>query len=452
MFTILYSFFTLVSLSLALRPLLTFFRDEKGFRKYPCQNWLSGITAKAYGWEVGRKHDVFHTKRLHDAHVKDAIIRVGPNWLSFGSSRAVKDIYGYNSLCNKGAIYAALQGGGKNVLTMVNRSEHSDRRRIIAVAYAPRKIEVWESKVVESVARVLKQMDKMCTGPMTPKHSIPKKEDFKFDGVQWSYLFAVEATVKLGLSKDLHFTEAGNDLFPVTDATRRVRSISFRQSFRGGVRATSTVVWDTEWFPFLKKATRALSAKYRENWQHGEDSGAILTTLTKERIQRFKDGEILDDLFQPMIQGKSGGTPDIDDQDRIAETDQMSMSSSPRDFDVRAPNIFTSQRRRRFCCHLSCLHSLLPCQKPRNSGQAARGARLRPLPYHRRRRSLVNGPKSPLPPSLRRRVHAPFSSSCHRSRSPYPSRRYQYRWSHDPRRHGGVYLGIYGASRSERVP
>lgn len=328
MFIILYYLITLASLYITLRPLITFFRNEKGFRKYPSQNWLSGVTALAYGWEVGRKHDVFHTRRLHDALMKNPVIRVGPNWLSFGNSRAAKDIYGYNSLCKKGTIYAALQGGGKNLVNMVDRSQHSHRRRMVAVAYAPKNVEVWEPHIADSAARVFKNMDKMCTAPLSPKESIPKTEDLKYDGVYWSYLFAVEAVVKIGLSKDLHFTEAGNDLFPIGCANGKFRNISFRGSFRGGVRATSTLVWDTNWFPFLKKATRALSAKYRENWQHGEDSAAIVTQLVKERTERYKDGEILDDLFQPMIEDKSGATPEIDDQDKIAETDQMSMSSN----------------------------------------------------------------------------------------------------------------------------
>lgn len=74
-----------------------------------------------HGWEVGRKHDVFHSRRLHDALMKDPITLVGLNWLSFGSSRAVEDIYGYHSSCSKGAIYTALQDRGKNLVNIVDR-------------------------------------------------------------------------------------------------------------------------------------------------------------------------------------------------------------------------------------------------------------------------------------------------------------------------------------------
>ena len=180
-------------------------------------------------------------------------------------------------------------------MNMVDRSKHSHRRRMVAVTYAPKNIEIWEPHIADSVARLLKQMDEMCTAPLSPKECFPKKEDLKFDSVHWSYLFAVEAVVKIGLSKDLHFTEAGNDVLPLNGANGTVRSISVRESLRGGLRATSTLIWETKWVSFLKKATRALSTNYRENWQHGEDSTAIVTQLVKERMERYEEGEILDD-------------------------------------------------------------------------------------------------------------------------------------------------------------
>ena len=299
----------------------TYLHDEKGFRKYPTQNWFSGITSLAYGWEVGRKHDLFHTKRLHNSLTKNSVIRVGPKWLSFASARAVKDIYGYNSPCTKGAIYASLQGGGKHLVNIVDRAEHSHRRRMVAVAYGPKNIDAWEPDIANSVARILKQMDTMCKTPLSPEQTLPMDEDLKFDVVRWSFLFSFETVVRVGLSKDLHFTEAGNDTISVND---KFKDVSFSESLHGGPRATSTLVWDTEWFPFLKKAMKALSSKYRENWKHGEDWKVFVTQLSKERMERYKDGEVLDDLFKPMLEAKNGSTPEIHDQDRIAEVDQMS--------------------------------------------------------------------------------------------------------------------------------
>ena len=56
-----------VPVLILLKLLFTYLRDEKGFRKYPNQNWASGLTPLAYGWECGRKHKDFHSKRLYEA-------------------------------------------------------------------------------------------------------------------------------------------------------------------------------------------------------------------------------------------------------------------------------------------------------------------------------------------------------------------------------------------------
>lgn len=321
---IIYSFLALALLRVALAPLVRYFRDEKGFRKYATQNWLSGILPIAYGWEVGRKHEKFHTQRLHEALMENPVIRVGPNWLSFGSSRAVKDIYGYQSKCLKAAIYDSLQGGGKHLVNIVDRSEHSNRRRMVAIAYAPKNIEAWEPDVAKIIHTLVEQMDRICTAPLNHASQKPRVEDLTFEGVHWSNLFTFEAVVKLGLSKDLGFMEAGNDIVEITDPDGTVRKVSAYTSLHGGSRATSTLVWDTENFPLLKKLSNTLSTKYRKNWQHGADWRAIVTKLTMERKDRYKKGEILDDLFQPMMEDKTGSEPDIHDQDRIAEVDQMS--------------------------------------------------------------------------------------------------------------------------------
>ena len=242
-------------------PIIVYLRNAKGFRKYPTQNWLSSISALAYCWELGRKHHIFHTKCLHEALIKKRVIRVGPNWLSFGSSRAVKDIYGYNSPCTKAGIYGILQGSGKHLVNIVDRSEHSQRRRTVATAYAPKNIHSWESAVADWVANLVAQMDSLCTTPPTPTDGGPRVEDLNFEGMQWSNLFSFEAVGKIGLSKDLHFIESGNDLYALKDSDAKVRKVSCYECFHGGTRATSMLIWDNKNFSLLKRVSKVLSTK-----------------------------------------------------------------------------------------------------------------------------------------------------------------------------------------------
>ena len=110
---------------------------------------------------MSRKHKLFHTKPLHDKSMKEPVIRVAPKWLSFERSRAVQDIYGYNSPCKKAPIYDVLQGGETHMNNITDKSAHTDRRRIVAATYAPRNTDKWIEYTEESALALVNQMDRM---------------------------------------------------------------------------------------------------------------------------------------------------------------------------------------------------------------------------------------------------------------------------------------------------
>ncbi len=57
MLGIISSFLVIYAAFIVVKPLLHYFRDENGLRKYPGEDF--------YYQEVGRKHELFHTKRIH---------------------------------------------------------------------------------------------------------------------------------------------------------------------------------------------------------------------------------------------------------------------------------------------------------------------------------------------------------------------------------------------------
>lgn len=239
----------LLSLSLLLVPLfflssllITYLQDEKGFRKYPNQNWASGLTYLAYGWECGRKHKDIHTKRLHKALQKHSVIRIGPNWLSFGRAQAAKDIYGHTSKCRKGGTYDLLSSGGANLNNISEKSFHSARRRMVASVYAPKHIEEWEPKVAASVAALMSQMDKRCTEPHPPGGAIIRPEELTFDAVHWIFLFSVESVSKLMLTKDVSFLRNGTDHIYFKDAAGNDRAVRSIYNIHATQRAAATVI------------------------------------------------------------------------------------------------------------------------------------------------------------------------------------------------------------------
>lgn len=68
-------------------PVLEYFRDAKGLRKYPNLNFLSGITDLGFIYEA---HKGFRSRALLDAHQKSPVVRIGPNSLSYSSISAIK--------------------------------------------------------------------------------------------------------------------------------------------------------------------------------------------------------------------------------------------------------------------------------------------------------------------------------------------------------------------------
>ncbi|KAI1823683.1 benzoate 4-monooxygenase cytochrome P450 [Xylaria intraflava] len=287
--------------------------DEKGFRKYPTQNWASGLTALAYGWECGREHKDFHSKRLHKALQKDPVMRIAPNWLAFGRSQAAKDIYGYTSRCCKAASYDTLAQGGANLNNISDKDFHAARRRMVASSYAPKRIEDWEPKIAESVADLMAQMDKRCTGH--PGLDL-------FDAVHWMFLYSVESVIKVMLSKDVFFIRNGTDHVYFKDADGKNQAVRLIDGVHSGQRAGVTLIWDAKGFPLWQRLTGLVSRMYADNWQRAGRAHAAMEALTKERIERYKSGEELNDLFQPMLEDRNGEEPAITTGDRIAEVEQ----------------------------------------------------------------------------------------------------------------------------------
>jgi hypothetical protein len=68
-------------------PVVEYFRDRKGLRKYPNLNPFSGFTDLSFIWEAQRG---FRSQRLLEAHQKSPVVRIGPNSLSYGDPRAIK--------------------------------------------------------------------------------------------------------------------------------------------------------------------------------------------------------------------------------------------------------------------------------------------------------------------------------------------------------------------------
>ncbi|KAK3945111.1 cytochrome P450 [Diplogelasinospora grovesii] len=283
-------------------PVVEYLWDARGFRKYPVQNFLSGLTGLGYNWEIGRKHSVVRTRP---------------------SAAAVKDIYGHKSPLLKNEVYIALQENGRHLGNIISKSYHSDRRQLVASYYAPKNIESWEPKIAALATSLVANMDRLCTSPLHPGQ-VPAREDLLFDGNRWGLMFAMESASRIGLSANLGFIERGSDAFEIVKPDGSKLTISPIDCLRGYYGAAATLIWDGRLYPILKVLAGAVSPYYARAWVQGDHWRAFLNKLVKERITRYDSGEYLNDLFQPLLEdSKTGGQPDIPIRDKVAEMDQM---------------------------------------------------------------------------------------------------------------------------------
>lgn len=77
----------LLFIRFVLYPVVWYFIDPKGLRRYPNMSLLSGMTDLPFMFEAARGFRSKHLARLHKTH---PVIRIGPNSLSYGDARAIK--------------------------------------------------------------------------------------------------------------------------------------------------------------------------------------------------------------------------------------------------------------------------------------------------------------------------------------------------------------------------
>ncbi|KAJ5913714.1 benzoate 4-monooxygenase cytochrome P450 [Penicillium tannophilum] len=298
------------------RPLATYLYDAKDFRKYHSLNFLSGLTSLSYVWEHRRS---FRTRRLYDLHQKHAIIRLGPNTLSFADVGAIKDIYGHGTPCLKGDLYALTAGNHSHMLNVVDREDHARKRRMLSNAFATRNLEQWEFKITDKVERLLKQFDQRCTSPLSPGMLV-NPDDLTVNFRFWSNLFTVDAIADIALSKKLGLLDLGSDDVAVDGFNGSSQPIRYLESLHRGNRVSSRIIGATEWFHFLRVLSTTLSPYLRSQWEHGQKFGRIVTTLAGQRLQLQEKGNTSTDFLACLIEDKKGNARSLDRGEIDAET------------------------------------------------------------------------------------------------------------------------------------
>lgn len=306
-------------------PVVNYFRDPKGLRKYPNLHPLAGITDLVYIWTA---HQGFRSKALLEAHKKSPVIRIGPNSLSYGDVRAIKDIYGHNTKCTKDLMYSELAGTHFHLADVLDKPEHARKRKVLSSAYAIKNLENWEHKVADMTSRMIKAFDERCTPALPATQTRPNTEDLTVDYRMWSNLFTVQAIANIGLSEDLKFIDQGSDLVVAENMKGELRKVNFRAGLHATATAQSNLVWSYDWFKTFIKISKLVSADYRRMWRLNEDWNDTVYHRATQRLKRYQAGEKLDDFFTALMEDKNGVPNNLEFGEIVAEISIMMNAGS----------------------------------------------------------------------------------------------------------------------------
>ncbi|KAI9668212.1 MAG: hypothetical protein M1821_001032 [Bathelium mastoideum] len=305
-------------------PFIHYLKDPKGLRKYPQLSIWSGISDLPFMYEAQKG---FRSRRLAELHKVHPVIRIGPNSLSYGTHRAIKDIYGHNTKCTKDTLYDVLSGSHRHLADVVDKVDHQRKRKILSSAYAVKNLEEWEYKVADMTGRTIKAFEMRCTEPLKAEETV-KEEDLTIDFWMWANYFAVAAIANIGLSEDLGFLEQGSDLVTSEAMDGTTKKVHFKECLSATAWAQSNLVWCYDWYSTLAKISKQVSGVYQHKWKLNADWDGIVLNRATTRLRRYQNGEKLDDFFSALMHDKSGKPNNLEWGEIVAEISIMMNAGS----------------------------------------------------------------------------------------------------------------------------
>ncbi|PSN64871.1 cytochrome P450 [Corynespora cassiicola Philippines] len=285
-----------------LLPVLSYFYDSKGLRKYPNYSAISGISNLSYCY---RSACGFRTKDYFEAHKSHPILRIGPNHISFGRTPAIKEIYGHGTRCVKDLNYEILKGTHTHLIDVIDKPDHSRKRKLMSAAFAIKNLENWEYKVSSLTQRLIDAFDMCCSGPPSKEQTRVDPSEGTIDFNRWINLWTIEAINNIALSSNLGLLEQGDDTVVAERPDGTTYKARYREAQNQTSYAQSVFVWDYQNYHLLSQLSMMIP-KWRRTWQQARPWDHVVLHQAAERLRRHQAGEKLDDFFACLMEDKKG--------------------------------------------------------------------------------------------------------------------------------------------------
>ncbi|KAH7359261.1 cytochrome P450 [Plectosphaerella cucumerina] len=305
-------------------PLIVYFRDAKGLRRFPNFAPFAGVSNVPF---MILAHGGMRSTHLSKLHQTRPILRTGTNSLSFGDVRAIKDIYGHGSPCTKDDQYDLLAGTHYHLADVTNKPDHARKRKILSSAYALKNLEGWEYKVADKVERTFKHFDTQCTQPIANGQEFAAKVDLTVDCRAWTNYFSLDAIADIGLSEHLGLLDQGHDRVEARRMDGSVYECNLRESLYPVATKQSLLIWTYDWYKVIDKLSNFIPY-YRRLSDKGQHWDAIVLQRAALRLERYRAGEKLDDFFQALMENKNGEPNNMEWGEIVAEINIMMNAGS----------------------------------------------------------------------------------------------------------------------------
>ncbi|KAF2452413.1 putative cytochrome P450 monooxygenase [Lineolata rhizophorae] len=305
-------------------PVIVYFRDAKGLRKFPNMSPFSGMSNLPF---MILAHGGARSSYLVKLHKEHPILRTGPNTLSFGDVRAIKEIYGHGTPCLKDEAYSLPAASHYHLADVVDKPDHARKRKILSSAYALKNLEGWEHKVADKVERLITQFDARCTAPLPKGKLYPDKDELTVDYRAWTNFFTLDAIADIGLSERLGLLDKGHDRVIGQWMDGSTSELNLRECLYPTARKQSLILWSYDYFKFLNKAVNLIPF-YRRMSESSQGWDAIVLRRSAERLRRYQSGEKLDDFFQALMEDKNGAPNNLEWGEIVAEINIMMNAGS----------------------------------------------------------------------------------------------------------------------------
>lgn len=242
---------------------------------------------------------------------------------------AIKPIYGHGTPCVKDEQYSVTAGTHFHLADVVEKQDHARKRKVLSSAYALKNLEGWEYKVADKASRLVVQLDRRCSAP--PKHRNETLHlslaEMDADLRLWTNFFTLDAIADIGLSEQLGLLDHGHDIVEGQHTNGDIVHLPLRECLYPTARKQSLIVWSYAWYKVLDKLTNVIPF-YARMSRSSKGWDAIVLRRAQIRLNRYCDGEKLDDFFQALMEDKNGSPNELEWGEIVAEVNIMMNAGS----------------------------------------------------------------------------------------------------------------------------